>query len=161
MRHSGTRAALPVPRSGVTPWGDLLVKKSTELSDKDGEVVMIETNDLVYIHSGGDTDSMGLVIEIRRYENGDDSEDILWIHWCYSKKEIEEENTRAKWPQNSKCTHLLSSHQEIHKADTVWKKVNDTEVLSRSHVYITNLTSKCIREAGSVKWLKKILDAAR
>jgi hypothetical protein len=151
MSYSGTQDASPQPRRGVPHWKDLPTKQSTELLSDDGEALKIRKNDLVYIKLGGDARGVGLIKSIKKYTWGDD---LLWIHWCYNKAEVGEE----RWPQNGNFSYLLSSHQEIHKADTVSGKVEDKKELSQGQVYITDGTTRQVQQAGSVKWLKLLLE---
>lgn len=151
MRNSGGRNAVPIPQFGAPTWNRLKSKRSTELSVGCDGVLTIETKKLVEINRGQGAKSMALIKCIKGFKNGDD---LLWLQWCYSEDEVEE----GKWPKNATFTHLLSSHQGIHKADTVCGTVEDTKVVSHNQVYVFNRTSGDVKDAGSCKWLKKLLD---
>ena len=153
MINSCERNAQPVGNNTNAPlWKDLSTKRFTNLAAEGSTTLSIKRNDLVYIQVEGGGKSVALVNAIKAYDSGDD---LLWIHWCYTKNET----TLHEWPED--CPYVLSSHQEIHKADTICGKFEEGDKLSNEYLYLPTKSATHLQPVESARWLQTKLLMAK
>jgi len=107
-----------------------------------GRDVPVYTKDFVRILMIDQTaDAMARINEMKELDNGTI---LIWINWCYHKKEAKGFK-RSQWPNNSwnNPFYLLSSHQAVLTANSIKDVVTRPEnLVSGEYAFIVSTRSR-------------------